>query len=237
MTISTANTAELTVNQIIRQALVSVGMMPLEAPMSGGQWNARAAVGRERLQVILGGLQSKQFLLRSVENYTRTIVSGDGAAATPISLPADTLDVIGPAMWTDSGETSESILTQIDREQWHTYSDKATTGRPSMFYVEKLGTVKIYLLQPAGASEAGARLRLQRQKLLANMIGNTGQTPDLERSWAPFLIAKLAEFFASGTLPIQAAQARAAARDAYADALPAATGRLPQRITFRGWTQ
>lgn len=236
MTISSANTAELTVNQIIRQALVSVGMMPLEAPMSGGQWNARAAVGRERLQVILGGLQSKQFLLRAVENYTVTIASGDGAENDPLSLPADTLDVIGPAMWADSGQTSEGILTQIDRDSWHTYTDKATTGRPSMFYVEKLGTVRIFLLSVPGSSEAGAVLRLQRQKLLANMVGNDGQTPDLERSWTPYLIAKLGEFFASGTLPVQAAQARAAAAQAYLDAVPAAASRVPQCISFGRWS-
>lgn len=235
MTISSANTAELTVNQIIRQALVSVGMMPMEAPMSGAQWNARAVVGRERLQLILGGLQSKQFLVRAVESYTHTIAAGDGSEGDPIELPADTLDVIGDGMWARSGETNEHLVRQVDRDTWHGYSDKTTTGLPALLYVEKTGTVKVYLLQPPGADEAGATLRLQRQKLLANMTGANGQTPDLERSWAPYLVAKLGEFFAAGTLPVQAAQARAEAQRAYLDAVPAAGSRVPQRVRYGRW--
>lgn len=235
MTIASANTAELSINQIVRQALVAVGMMAPEMPMQGSQWESRASVGREHLQLLLGQLQSKQYLLRAVENYTVTVASGDGAEATPLVLPADTLDVVGDAMWLDAGQTVESPVKQIDRETWHLYSDKTTTGRPSLMYVQKAGAVSLFLLQPPGADEAGATLRLQRQKLLANMVQAGGNTADVERSWVPWFMWSLAAFFAAGTLPIQAANARARAAEAYLDAIPAASSRLPQRATFGRW--
>lgn len=235
MTVSSSNTAELSINQLVRQALVAVGMMAPEQSMSGSQWNSRAAVGREHLQLILGSVQGKRFLVRQVENYTVTIAAGDGAEATPIVLPEDTLDVLGDGMWAEPGQTTEFPVKQVDRGRWHTYPDKASTSRPWAMYVEKLGALRVFLLQPAGADQAGAVLRLQRQKLLANMVQAGGNTPDLERSWHPYLVWKLAAFFATGTLPAQAAIAMENARQALQDALPANGPQLGQRIRFGRW--
>lgn len=235
MTIAASNTAELTIDQLIHQALMSVGMMPFEQAATGSQWNARAAAGRTELQLILAQLEAKQFFVRQVENYTLTVATGDGAEATPISLPADTLDVVGDAMWLDSGATVEFPVKQVDQDFWHRYADKVTTGRPSFIYVSRLGTVKLFLIQPPGTSETGATLRLRRQKLLANMVQAGSSTPDLERTWQPYLKWKLAEFFAGGSLPAQAALARANAQAAYSDAVPAAKNRGNQRMIPGRW--
>jgi hypothetical protein len=138
-------------------------------------------------------------------------------------------------MWASPGETAEFPVKQIDRERWHSYSDKTQESRPWAMYVEKLGSVKIFLLGLADSNEAGAVLRLQRQKLLANMINAGGSTPDLERSWHPYLVWSLAAYFATGTLPAQALIAERRAAAAYSDALPAGSSRVNQRISFGRW--
>lgn len=236
MTISSDSTAELTINELVQQALTSVGMMALEQVASGSQWNARAAAGRRELQLILGELQARKCYLRQVENYTITIAEGDGAEASPIELPETTLDVVGDGMWKAPSQTVESPVKQISRDQWHHYGDKVSDGLPWAMYVDKSApTVKIFLLQPAAAAQAGATLRIQRHRLLANMVQAGGNTPDLERPWHSYLKWRLAAYFAGGSLPAQAALAMKHANDALQLATASSTNQAGQQFSRGRW--
>jgi hypothetical protein len=200
MTISSSNTRELNIGQIIRLARQVPGLAPLESGMEGPQWLAAAEFGRSQLELIIDRLSTDQYLVRQVELYTTTVsAAGDGGAAAPIALPGDTVDVVGTIMYQPSGQTAESTIYPVAREEWHGTIDKSRTGTPSRYYLHRAGSVLLYLLPVPDV--AGATLRIQRQKLLADS-GDGNATPDIERYWADYLQWELAFRYAVGTLPM-----------------------------------
>lgn len=201
MTVVATNTRELDIGSIIRLARQTAGLMPLEGGMSGPQWTAAAEYGRSQLELILDVLQTDTPLSRHIELYTTTVSAiGAGSVSAPITLPADTIDVTGDIMYKPSGENVESTICRIDRETWHGWSDKTISGRPTMYYLQRAATLSLYLLPIP--DEAGATLRIQRQKLLADSSSTTA-TPDLERYWADYLHWELGYRFAVGVLPAE----------------------------------
>lgn len=236
--INADNTHEFRIDAIVEQALKLVGMMALEESASGPQWNLRAAFGRTQLEVILKTLPNEATILRRVEFYTVTLDAAEmGSQDDPITLPEDTIDVLGDGMYLRSGDTSETRVRQIDRETWHTSANKAEEGAPRRMFVDREGSsVKLYLLPLVTSSDIGT-LRVMRNYLAAN--STQGQyTPDAERYWMDYLQWELGSRFAAGTLPLQAADARKRAAAALAEALGKAKTQVAPRARYRhrtGW--
>jgi hypothetical protein len=201
MTVNASNTRELTIDQLLKRAMQLAGIMALEQPATGSQWNARAEFGRDQLDLILDKMPNQGVIVRQEEGYTLTLpVSSDyGGEDDPIDLPSDTVDVVGPAMYKETSTSTEQMVTPVDWETWQTSQDKTRTAAPARYYLKRAGTVQLFLLPVPATS--GAELRIRRVKLLADSdVGSN--TVDLERHWLDYLQFELAWRFAvQGSMP------------------------------------
>lgn len=190
MTVASTNTRELNLDQLMRRAMQTAGIMAFESVIDANdeQWRQRSAYGRDQLEFILDRLQAEGVILRDVVRYPLTLVAGTASYA----LPADTLDVHGDAMFQLDPTASESTVRPMDREEYHAISDKTSEGTPTRFWLERLGVCTVYLHQ---VPEAGGTLYLQRKKMLADSKLGTN-TPDLERYWHDYLQFELAYRYA-----------------------------------------
>lgn len=238
MTVNASSTREFTIDELIKRAMQLGGVMALEQAATGSQWNARAAFGRDQLDLILDKMPSQGAIVRQEEFYTLTLpVSGDyGGEDDPIDMPATTVTVMGVAMYRESSTASEQQVHPIDRETWQKSTDKDTAGSPTRYYVQRAGTVSLYLL-PVPAT-ANATLRVQRVKLLAD--SNVGSdTLDLERHWLDYLQFELAWRYSlqSSMPPANRAELRSAAMEAKNAALAIAKQQLPSFIELEHGTR
>ncbi len=190
MTVMAANTKEFSVNELLELAARTAGIMAMEQPATGPQWEARAAYGRKHLDLVLRRLQADGKAMRDVELTTVAIVAG----TAEYTLAVDTVDVYGEAMLLPSGSSTENVVQQVDRETWHTYPDKVSQSEPNLFFVDRGASVVLRLL-PVPAT-AGS-LRIQRQRLLANVTDGNA-TVDVERYYQDYLMYELAARFREG---------------------------------------
>ena len=194
MTIATTNTEDFEVDRLLKRAAQTAGLMSLEQAATGTQWNARAAYGRDQLDLVLKKLPAGCPFTRNVEFHTITLAEGDGAEATPLTLDADTITLSGIGMYREDADASESQVRQVSREEWQESNDKnADPGTPTRMYVDKGATISVYLLPPAGT--AGATLRVQRVKFLADARPGD-RTLDVERHWLDYLHFEIAARYA-----------------------------------------
>lgn len=216
MTVSGTNSRELNLDQLIRRAMNTAGIMAFEQTVvtTDPQWQMRASYGRDMLEFILDRLQAEGVILRDVERYALPLAVDTASYA----LPVDTLDVHGDAMYLESGDTTERRVTAMDREDYHAISDKALGGAPSRFWLERLSLCTVYV-HPV-PTVAGT-LYFQRKKMLADSTSGAS-TPDLERYWHDYLHYELAFRYAVsssltldrvGTLKGEAAEAKATAQN------------------------
>lgn len=197
MTVASTSTRELDITTLLQRAYQLATMMPIEQGASGAQWEARAAFGRDMLEMTVDNLQAEGLLTRDVETYDVTLT--DGTAA--YTLPATTIRVVGNAMYQSASGQPWFPVRAMDREEFLAIADKTSEGSPTRYYQARTGTVVLNLWQIPDTT--GATLRVQRQKLLAdNNVGTA--TVDLERSWSKYLLWELAHHFAvSGGIEVQ----------------------------------
>lgn len=231
MTIVATNVRELDLNQLMLRAMQTAGIMAFEQVASGPQWDNRVKFGRDMLELILDKLQVDGLILRDIERYSLTLTSGTASYA----LPADTIDVLGDAMYQSAAGETEFTVSPMDRETYHAIANKTQTGTPSRYWVERLATCTVYLHQVPDTTDAV--LYLQRKKMLADSSSGTA-TPDLERYGHDYLHYELAYRFSIG-LPFEERQAlRADANEAKAALLTYAKQALPTQIELvhrTGW--
>lgn len=193
MTISSTTSVELSIDTLVRRAYQLAGLMDAVQGPSSPNWSARAAMARDFMEMDLAALQAEGIMVREVDRYALTITGVDGA--NPYSLPANTLDVIGDAMFTKSGETVETPVMMRSREEYHALSNKTAAGRPTLYYPERGATVRIYLWPVPSADNAGT-LTVQRRKLIATSTDGSA-TLDLERLWTSYVVWSLAHKLAN----------------------------------------
>ncbi len=197
MTIATTNTQDFEVDELLKLAAQTAGLMSLEQAATGDQWNARAAAGRNHLDLILKKLPAGCPFTRNVERYTITLAVGDGAVGQELSLPVDTIGVLGMGMYQETTDASETQVRQVSREEWQESNDKNhDPATPTRMWIEKGAVVKILLLPPAGT--AAATLRIMRERLLADARPGD-RTLDVERHWLDFLHFEVAARYALTT--------------------------------------
>lgn len=211
MTANPSNTRELSIATLVQRAMELGGRKPIELAMQGSQLEALAAWGRDQLDLILDAMPAGSVLTIDKEFYTHTFATatGFGGEGDPITLPSDTVDVVGQAMYRADATTVELPVAPVDREEWNRSTDKDQTGQPTRMYVHRTATVQLYLLPVPDA--VGATIRLQRQKLLPD--ANVGTyTPGIERHWVDHIQFELAGRYAlqGGLLPLATALERRA---------------------------
>ena len=231
MTIAATNTRELDLNALMLRAMQTAGIMAFEQVASGPQWDNRVKFGRDQLEFILDRLQAEGVILRDVERYPLTLT----ASTASYALPADTIDVLGDAMYQSAAGESEFRVHPMDREEYHAITSKAEEGTPSRFWLERLSTCTLYLHQVPDTT--GAVLYLQRKKLLADSSLGTN-TPDLERYWHDYLQWELAYRFSISLPAEERMLLKSEAQEAKAVAQTYAKQALPTVIALNhgtGW--
>jgi len=187
------STRELTINTIVRRAYQLAGLMNPGEGEGSAQFKEKAAMARDFLELIVDDLQTEGIFVRSVDFYTLTLVKGQ----EEYTLPLDTLDLHGSAMYLDPNQTTgETMVTMIPRESYQRLSNKTAQGRPYLYYPNKVDSKVEVFLWPV-PDQAGT-IRFQRRRLLAdNTDGNA--TIDLERYWAKYIVWELAHHLATAS--------------------------------------
>jgi hypothetical protein len=233
MTVMATNTAELTIGQLIEAAARLAGIMPLEQPAFGPQWEARARFGRLQLGLIIDRLPATGKSMRDVEFTDVALVEGTASYV----LDSDTIDVYGEAAYLGDGDTTESTVRQVDREEWQGYPDKTTPSLPTMLFVDRGAQVTLRLLP---VPHEAATLRIQRQRLLADST-DANATPDVERYWQDHLQYELAARFreASGQSASMVKMMRDKAKESLDEAQTKARQATPNQMVLEhptGWS-
>lgn len=188
MTRMSTNTRELSITQLLVLAARTARIMSMEQVPQGAQWNARAAYGRDQLELILDKMPADGSMVRDIEVTLIDIVAG----TQDYVLDADTVDVRGHGMFRKTGEDVGSTVSQIDREAYLATPDRTLQTTPSRFWVDRGASVTLRLTEvPADAGT----LEVARQVLLADSSDGNA-TPDVERYWFDHLHYELATRFA-----------------------------------------
>lgn len=185
MTVNSTSTREFTIDELVKLALQTAGLIPAGAPQSGTQWDNYSSQARDFLELEVDGLQAQGLLERAVALYDVTLI----ASTATYALPSTTLSVVGDAMYTPPSATSgQTVVKSMDRARYQLISDKTATGTPTLYWAEQLATVTLYLWP---VPDAAGTLAIQHHRLLAD--NNDGsKTPDLERYWAKYLVNAVA---------------------------------------------
>lgn len=234
MTVATTDTREFNLDQLMRRAMQTAGIMGFEQRLdtTSEQGRERASFGRDQLDFVLDRLQAEGILLRDVARYPITLTAG---TATYV-LPADTIDVHEDGTYATAAGQVESLVQQIDAQEYHNISDKLSSGAPTRFWLERLGICTLYLHQVPDTT--GGILTVRRKKMLAD--SNLGTyTPDLERYWHDYLQWELAYRY-SVSMPIEErALLKAEAKEAKETAQNYARQFVPSQIELdhpTGWS-
>lgn len=231
MTVNASSTLEFNINQVVKLALQSAGLLPAGAQASGVQWETKATQARELLDVLVDALQLRGQFARSTEFYDVTIVEGTSEYA----LPATTVAVIGEAMMATEDEDFQTTVRPVSMGEYQAISEKTSTGRPTLFWAQMHATVSL-VLWPVPDSDG--TLTIQRQRLLAD--NNDGSaTLDLERYWTRHIMYMLAHDLAvANSMPIQrCGYLRSLAESELALCKAKASGRVQPMITSAHRTQ
>jgi hypothetical protein len=198
VTVNASATAELSIDQIVRQAYILASMMAIEEPTSGVQWAQRSSYARMMLEAITKGLEAEGRLVRAKRFYNLTLVAGQSS----YTLPPEIMDVYGDAAFIEPGQplnsaSFETLVRQIDQETWQRLGVRDATGLPTLYFLNRgQAPLEVRLWLTPDAGYAGT-IRFQTYYFLAN--SNDGNaTPDLERHWTRYLAYALAQDLAEG---------------------------------------
>lgn len=232
MAVSETSTRELDIDRIIMLAVQTAGILPAGAPRSGRQWDNLSAQARDFLEINIDHMQALGSFARAIELYDVATTPGTDS----YDLPNTTLIVVGDAQFSSEADTGSTFVRQIGREEYLAIADKASTGRPSVFYSQMHATTTLFLWP---IPDVVGTLEIQRGRLLAdNEDGSL--TVDLERHWIKFVLYDLAHSLAvaNSVNPLRCQYLRAQADTALGPSKRLATSKGPGRAVLShhtGW--
>jgi hypothetical protein len=96
----------------------------------------------------------------------------------------------------------ETLVKQINREEWQRLSNKGADSRPSMFFPLRTNDFVVRLWPVPGATEVGGQVRFQMQQYTADAFEG-GKDVDLRPYWHRYLVFQLAHDLAvANSLPV-----------------------------------
>jgi hypothetical protein len=196
VTVASSSTAELTINQVVRNAFVLASLMSWDEQASGIQWENRAIFGRQMLENLIKSLETEGRLSRARRFYELTLVDG----TSEYTLPEAIMDVYGDAMYVGPDEPTpadaEYPVCLLSMEGWQRLQAKSATGMPTGYFPYRGGTaIQVRLWPVPDEDEDGGIIRFQVYYLLANATDGAA-TVDLERFWTSYLTTELAAVLA-----------------------------------------
>ena len=192
MTVASSATAEFTVDSIVRKAYILAGLMDVQEPASGVQWNARAAFARDMLEMLVKRLEAKGKLVRAREYFNVQLVAGQSEYPLPSSL----MDVYEDGAFIPLGQPVDAAVGEIpvkpiDLEQWQRLGTHGATSRPYFYLAYRAADPITIRVWPTPTAADAGTIRFQVYRFLANSTGGTN-TVDLERYWQLALTYMLA---------------------------------------------
>jgi hypothetical protein len=167
------------------------------------EWVANAEYARTLLDMIIDEIQTEGNSVKSVIMYNQPLTVG----VNVYPLPSYCLDLTEDAMYIDvsqldlSHANGEVIVQQIDRLNWQRMANKAATGRPMRYWLNREASPIEVNLWPI-PQEAGT-IRFQMVKLFADTLEGS-RTLELRQHWLLYLTWELAHHVAVGKgLPVQ----------------------------------
>lgn len=199
MTIATAPSALVSINQLILLALKRAGVLPIEARLTSANMTPKLEHGRATLNLIMDALATEGFVARTTGFHDLQLVAGEPY----YTLPEDVLDVHDDAMFvgTENPDTKftsgELVCKQVDLFKWSTLTVKGSVStRPQLYVTFRHGALVNLRFWPV-PSEAGV-MRLNVTRLFGSS-SDGNKSPDLERFWYDCLVWQLAYYIAVDT--------------------------------------
>lgn len=184
MTANSTTTRELDISKVTLRAAQLAGIADPQQPTSGAEWTALSAMARDFLEMDVDALQALGAYAREVDFYELSVT--DGTAS--YSMPSTTLNVLGDAMYKETGATTETPIVAIAREQYHGYTDKTIEGTPTQYYAHRQATLTVYLYP---VPDTDGTVTFQRHRLLGDN-DDASKTLDLDRYWTLYVTWALA---------------------------------------------
>lgn len=183
MAINSSRTRLFSIATIVQRAYQIAGLMnPLEST-SDPAWTAKAGMAADFLDMGLKAMQASSILEKHVYKPTVTIVAGTAT----YSLDTSILAVIETAMFSETGETTQSAVSPIDRQAYQAITDKTSEGSPSRYWFDRYN----HQISLWPVPDTAGSLVLQAHRLIAD--GNDTQYDvELERHWTEYLVFDLA---------------------------------------------
>lgn len=195
MAINPSSTRLFSIATIVARAYQLTGLMsPLEST-SDPAWAAKASMGADFLDMGLKAMQANSILEKHVALTTVAIT----ANTANYSLSTGILAVLGNAMYSETGETTESPVSPMAREEYQAITDKTSTGHPSRFWFDRYN----HRISLWPVPDANGSLVVQAHRLLAD--GDLTQYDvELERHWTEYLVFDLAyKLSLANSLPLE----------------------------------
>lgn len=189
MTISATAGTDMTVDDVCTAALQTAAVVGMgKAPSSEQMDWCRKALNRIVNQLTTEGVHA-----RWVDFYELALTAGDYS----YSLPETVVDVVGDGMYIDASQSdtsaasSETAVRQVDRERWHSLSNKSSQSRPYLFFADRAvdGDQLEVKLWPT-PDEAGT-VRFQVHSTPADSLTGSS-TLDLREYWMRYVVWELA---------------------------------------------
>jgi hypothetical protein len=198
---NTISTTSLDVVNVIEKAYRRCRVMPAKITAEMLQ------EARRTLFLRLSSLTNKGLQLWTLDEETQTLV----AATAAYELATGTVDVMQVNYYYDSVETP---MARIAQDAYTSLPDKTTSGRPSMYWLDRQRDVPVLRLYPVpDATYATGTLKIWRKRHIMD-IGDFTNTVDMPQRWHEAGIWDLAAALAVETMDVdpslaQLAKARA----------------------------
>lgn len=133
---------------------------------------------------------------------------------------------------TVNSQTTDRIITSIDRDTYASFPDKTTEGQPTVYWFQKLRAPQITVWQPPDANtvSASGTLKFYRARQIQDADARSGLHPEVPyvflEAYTAHLAVKLAELYA----PSELGRCKAMAKEAWDSAANRNVENAPWRI-------
>lgn len=204
MTVSSSRGIDYDIDDIVLQAFQQAAVMALTEDYTHPLWESYSSFGRKRLDAIINEIPTSGGIALATEFYDLTLSEG----TYRYDLPAYTLTVNGDGKFMDSTETdttkasSETVVKQIGRDQWHALSSKDGEGDPTLMYIHRATSpLQVWFWPIPDDANSTVRLPLHR---VATSAATGSNTLELRGYWTQYLVYELAFTIAlANTMPAE----------------------------------
>lgn len=170
------------------------------------------ASARREMNLLLAEASNKQVNLWKVDLVTLPLV----AAQETYAVDAATIMILDAWITTNAGaaDAADMYITPVSRTEYASFSNKATPGRPTCYWFDRLiaPTLTIWPVPPT----SDFTMSYYRVRQMEDSNLRSGQTPDIPYRWFDWYVAGLAHRLARtySTLEIEAVR-KADAKEAW----------------------